>query len=413
MEPESSDPSDGNYSPTEDAGEDAGAATEQFVEDWVLSLNRHDTISLALFLTFHLLNFPSTRAAEYAAIMIGKSDRTVRQWRADFHENQAIPDSQQGRYQRSGVLWSSEALNTKATWHVRENVIVKGRPNLTTHSFCRWVMWVNVELLPNEILEPGFPRKVSVETARRWLHELGFEPLASGKGMFFVGHERDDVVLARGMFLSKMAESGFLHPDHAPTPEAARAFPVSIPLPSTERREKTVVLFHDESTFQANDDQTTMWGKKGEHMLPAKSKGSGIMVSDFVDERCSYLALTDEEFSRARVTHPGIRQQARQFLEYGESREGYWTSEKFMRQIDIAVGIAEVKYPKEDGWRHYWVFDQSSCHKAMADDALDASRMNVNPGGKQPLMRDTVWALPWKRIQPKVSSSHPLTFPQI
>ena len=28
----------------------------------------------------------------------------------------------------------------------------------------------------------------------------------------------------------------------------------------------------------------------------------------------------------------------------------------------------------------------------MADNALDASRMNVNPGGVQPLMRDTVWA---------------------
>ena len=102
-------------------------------------------------------------------------------------------------------------------------------------------------------------------------------------------------MLARGMFLNKMAEIGFLHPDHAPTPEAARAFPVSIPLPSTERRVKTIMFFHDESTFQANDDQTTMWGKKGEHMLPAKSKGSGIMVSDFVDERCGYLALTDEE----------------------------------------------------------------------------------------------------------------------
>ena len=28
----------------------------------------------------------------------------------------------------------------------------------------------------------------------------------------------------------------------------------------------------------------------------------------------------------------------------------------------------------------------------MADDALDATKMNVNPGGKQPLMRETVWA---------------------
>ena len=65
----------------------------------------------------------------------------------------------------------------------------------------------------------------------------------------FDGHERDDVVLARGMFLNKMAEIGFLHPDHAPTPETARAFPVSIPLPSTERLERTVMFFYDESTF--------------------------------------------------------------------------------------------------------------------------------------------------------------------
>ena len=29
----------------------------------------------------------------------------------------------------------------------------------------------------------------------------------------------------------------------------------------------------------------------------------------------------------------------------------------------------------------------SSCHAAMADDALDANKMNVNPGGKQRKMR--------------------------
>lgn len=234
-----------------------------------------------------------------------------------------------------------------------------------------------------------FPKEDCRGNSTKWLHELGFTPLSSSKGLFFDGHERDDVVQARESYLRTMAEIGFLHPDHAPTPEAARAFPVSVPLPSTEQRAKTVVFFHDESTFQSKDDQTVMWGKKGEHMLRPKSKGSGIMVSDFIDERCGFLALTDEEFSAARREDPDIKQQARQF---GESREGYWTSAKFLNQIKIAADIAEVKYPKKDGWRHYWVFDQSSCHKAMADDALDASRMNVNPGGQQPLMRDTVWA---------------------
>ena len=37
-----------------------------------------------------------------------------------------------------------------------------------------------------------------------------------------------------------------------------------------------------------------------------------------------------------------------------------------------------------------WIFDQSSGHNGFAPDALVASRMNVNPGGKQPKMHDTV-----------------------
>jgi len=57
--------------------------------------------------------------------------------------------------------------------------------------------------------------------------------------------------------------------------------------------------------------------------------------------------------------------------------------DKFVKQMERAVDIAEIKYPKEDGWHHVWVFDHSSCHAAMADDPLDVNKMNVNPGGKQ------------------------------
>ena len=55
-----------------------------------------------------------------------------------------------------------------------------------------------------------------------------------------------------------------------------------------------------------------------------------------------------------------------------------------------AVAIAEVKYLKSAGWRHVWIFDHSSCHAAMADDALDINHMNVKPGGKQRIMHDRV-----------------------
>ena len=130
------------------------------------------------------------------------------------------------------------------------------------------------------------------------------------------------LIKERKIFLEKMIEIGFLHPSETPTPEAASAFPSTVPL--ADVREKTVVLFHDESTFQANEDQSTMWGRKGEHMLRPKSKGSGIMVSDFVDEKSGYLALTDDEFQKASAENKALWKEARCLLEYGESREGYW-----------------------------------------------------------------------------------------
>ena len=102
--------------------------------------------------------------------------------------------------------------------------------------------------------------------------------------------------------------------------------------------------------------------------------------------------MSDDEYRNATKEDPTIRQQARQLLTYGENREGYGNCEKFMQQLEIAVKICEYKYPKADGWIWIWIFDQSSCHTAMAEDALDVSRMNVSPGGKQARLRETVWA---------------------
>ncbi len=67
--------------------------------------------------------------------------------------------------------------------------------------------------------------------------------------------------------------------------------------------EKHIVIVHDESTFQANDD---MWGQKGNHVIKPKSRGAGIMVSD---ETNGYLKLTNEEYEKAKQQHPRLRQQ--------------------------------------------------------------------------------------------------------
>ena len=366
--------------------------TENFCEEWVTHLDFEDRASLGLFLAFQLkscLGKGMTEAAEISGMMIGTSDRTIREWQAAFFDSGgAVPESRQGCYQRSGILWTNEELNRKATKFIRDNAAVKGKPNLTVGMFCQWV---NEDLLPNATLEPGFPRSIALESGRKWMHKLGFEVVHAKKGTFIDGHERDDVVAYRKVFLRKMVALGFLNASNAPTEEAQNALPKDLECPSQAIIDKTVIFFHDESTFQCNDDQSTLWATKETTIIRPKSKGTGIMVSDFICEQDGYLSFTAEEYEAAKASDPTIKLQARQFLEYGESREGYWTGEKFMQQIELAVKIAEFKYPKRDGWRHVWLFDHSSCHAAMADDALDVTKMNVNPGGKQRKMRDGWW----------------------
>jgi len=70
------------------------------------------------------------------------------------------------------------------------------------------------------------------------------------------------------------------------------------------------------------------------------------MVSDFVTEKNGFLCLTEEEYQAAKRNNPNIKMSARKLLEYGESREGYWTSDKFMKQMEYVVETAEAKYSK-------------------------------------------------------------------
>ena len=196
----------------------------------------------------------------------------------------------------------------------------------------------------------------------------------------------------RRKFIRKMVTLGFINKDNVPTIEAAQCLPSDLECPPTAILDKTVVIFHDESIFSANEDQRTQWGSADMHSIKPKGKGAGIMVSDFIDEHNGYLRLNDEEFEQAKVTYgPTMKKEARELLEYGDNKEGYWTSEKFLAQVDKAVKIANIKYPPEDDFKIIWIFDNSSCHNAYSDDALIATHMNAKPGGKQAVMRDTIW----------------------
>ena len=52
------------------------------------------------------------------------------------------------------------------------------------------------------------------------------------------------------------------------------------------------------------------------------TKGSGIMVSDFVEEHGGFLTMSPEEQTLARASNPDFPDEAREMLEYGAEREG-------------------------------------------------------------------------------------------
>ena len=82
------------------------------------------------------------------------------------------------------------------------------------------------------------------------------------------------------------------------------------------------------------------------------------MVSDFISEQDGYLKLSDEEFAIGCTIFPGLKQYAcssiQACIQYGENEDGYWTSDRFMEQLEYSAKIAECKYPQSDGFKVVW-----------------------------------------------------------
>ena len=66
-----------------------------------------------------------------------------------------------------------------------------------------------------------------------------------------------------------------------------------MPPENAENMKKLVLIYQDESIFNVNDAQKWMWATDDMPVLQPKSKGSGIMVSDFVEQHSGFLCLTD------------------------------------------------------------------------------------------------------------------------
>jgi hypothetical protein len=179
-------------------------------------------------------------------------------------------------------------------------------------------------------------------------------------GQYVDGHERADVVRYRNnVFLPAIArfevharnyKNGVEEPDTRPEPLRGR---------------RTVIWYHDESTFYANDRRQLrwVWTKESPKPLP-KGEGASIMVADFVSADYGWLRSPDGTAS------------ARVLFKAGRNRDGYFSNEEILSHATTAMDILTRYYPDDD---HVLVFDNAPTHTKRPDDALSALKMSAKP----------------------------------
>ena len=243
-------------------------------------------------------------AARYASDCCGFNTETVRLWAASYislvsactvdeiNDDEVINDllelnrGQHENYSVDSLMYNKEfCLAARA--YIRSRACRKGEPNLTSKMFAKWV-------------EREYETQIHDITACRWMQQLGFSRVHHQKGIYFDGHDRDDVVAYRHEYLTNMKELD---------KKSITCFGNE---PQVAPEEKPLIrITHDECTYYTNCDQSYFWADDHTNVLRQKSLGTSIMVSNFVDEVIGFLR--DD------------RGEARVLLE--TSREGYFTNE--------------------------------------------------------------------------------------
>ncbi|KAF8595175.1 hypothetical protein BDV93DRAFT_457472, partial [Ceratobasidium sp. AG-I] len=125
-------------------------------------------------------------------------------------------------------------------------------------------------------------KPISKATAQRWMARMSYRWRHEPRGLYFDGHERQDVVQYRqSVYLPRWNEMG-------PWMESFAAFEIHPHMDSIIRR--VVALFHDETTFHANDRRTLEWVLMPANPKPVKKgEGASLMVSDIICAEYGWL----------------------------------------------------------------------------------------------------------------------------
>ena len=239
----------------------------------------------------------------------GFSPETIRLWATDFlaaasSSTSLLEDDEcmlstletnRGYYERDNLL-RREDFCLAAWGYIRSHPCKKGEPNMTSKMFMKWI-------------HTEYGTKIHDSTACCWLQELGFSRVHHQKGVYFDGHDRDDVVRYRQVYLQKLEDL------------YRKSLTCFGNAPLLALGEKPLILVtHDECTYYANCDQTYFWADEKTNVLRQKSLGASIMLSDFIDEEIGF--------------HRDSTSEAHVLLE--TSKDGYFTKDNLMEQVENA-----------------------------------------------------------------------------
>lgn len=233
-------------------------------------------------------------ASQQIAAACGKSaywGRCLIRWAKEWKDDKKIILSRRGKHAKVKNL-----LTDNDVYHLISLYLLEHKYEVTPRLLQKYVNECVLPKVEHSIGAKKAKKGISESTAYRWLRALGWLPSEHKKGLFFDGHEREDVVEYRKVFLQLMKEYEtrmIRRKELEPTtsshitkgPDFSR-FQIHI-LSGNQR--PLVFYTHDETVFYANDGQKIIWHIKGEIPLRKKGRGRSIMVSDFVGYQCVIL----------------------------------------------------------------------------------------------------------------------------
>ena len=226
------------------------------------------------------------------------------------------------------------------------------------------------------------------KTARKWLNKLGYRYRHIGKNVFVDSHEQSDVIEDRKKFVKTMEE---IEPYLVEFDTEGKMLPKAYPSDCAvgkEIRRPIIIITYDECTFSSNDGPRFGWQKDGDTFLRPKSKGRGIMVSEFLLPfgRLNLFSLSTLGQKELIDSYGLTETEAVEIFEFGKNNQEYWTGADLLKQVkEKALPIAQALYP---GYSLLFLFDNATSHSVYKSDALQVKNMEKGPGGKQSFIRD-------------------------